>query len=174
MIDSNSARSKTNTDAPIVLRPMRSTDEGRIITDWVETHYGRTCDGLAYKRGQWKLVKALIQCCPVLVAAYDKDPDVIFGWACTSTDAVHYVWVDKKFRRNGVAKELLSPYMKRTGVIYTHAPSRMWQTRGDSNRFKFNVNADGTRDSVVPIPHGWTYNPYHAFELAAQVPSYRE
>lgn len=165
---------KADLDAPVVLRPMSSVDdEGYVLKSWVETFHGRRCVGQTDKRGQWRLAQALIQKCPVMMAAHEKNPDTIFGWACTyGADVVNYVFVRKDWRKNGIAAQLLKPYLGRRGIVYTHALSRVWQPP-PVGKFNYTSDGNGGKDTVPPIPDGWTYDPYLAFEIAATVPSYQ-
>src|SRR5690242_1593203 len=88
-------------DLPLVLRPMEKTDRGHVLTTWVTESRGRRCEEPMHSRGQMRLAEALIERCPVTIAAFDEDPSVIIGWACTSIDTVHFVYV-----RFGDAKDV--------------------------------------------------------------------
>lgn len=132
---------------PIVLRPMEDSDRGFVVMTWMHSAHGRRCSGYADKNGQKRLANALIERCPVTIAAYSADPRTIIGWCCTGPNVVHYVWVrgsetemskvnglpkpnqDRGYRRQGVASFLLRDYLARTDVIYTHAPSFWWQRK---------------------------------------------
>jgi GNAT superfamily N-acetyltransferase len=151
------------TDAPIMLRPMDTSDRGRVCESWVKSYSGRVCPP-TQNRGLWRLVNALLDRCATLVAAFDEDPLTILGWACTSSDVVHYVHVRKEFRRQGISKQLLKPYLGRIKVFYTHAPNRAWWNHAES--------AKG--DTYIPrVPESWIYDPFIAYEIAATVENYR-
>lgn len=79
----------------------------------------------------------------VRVAAWDEDPNVIAGWCCVEPDAVHYVYVRNKFRRDGVARRLLGPELEsKSARRYSHLPAP----------------AADLAPSKLPIPEGWTYD----------------
>ena len=190
---------------PIVLRPMLPTDRGFVVMTWMHSSYGRRATGPTDRNGQKRLANALIDRCPVTIAGWDKDPSMILGWCCTSRDVVHYVWVrgsdtevdadgnrkpgqDLGYRRLGMASYLLRDYLPRSGIIYTHSPSFMWQRKRshtvkavfDSNRTKNptphqadpNSKDSGILVSVPGVPATWQHDPYLAFEVAATVPEY--
>lgn len=133
--------------APVIYRPMLEHERRSIAGMWLHntqgTWFGPTLHRDDYWRGQERLVHALLDRCAVLVAAFVEDPETIIGWACTSTGAVHYVWVRNGFRRVGIASKLLAPYLDKP-TTYTHPPKSGW----------------------VKPPKAWVYNPFAAFELA--------
>lgn len=129
-------------DAPIVLRPAREADMALIIDSWVRSYrkQRQNIDATTYGTGQRKLINRLLDGrTALLVAAFDEHDDDVWGWSCTSTGTVHYVWVRLEYRSKGIAKRLLAPYLNKP-AIYTHA--------------------------CKGAPKLWTYDPYHAFELA--------
>ena len=147
--------------APFSLRLGRTSDHNLVLQSWIRSHR-RNCyratkadgrpelDDVSYGNGQEWLVKQLLDRCALLVAAYDEDPEFILGWAVTSTNAVHYTWVRHAFRRKGVAAALLAPYVDKP-TIYTHPIS---------------VGADWMKGKW-DAPKGWTFDPFHAFRIAA-------
>jgi hypothetical protein len=87
-------------------RPMLPMDEDFIVYSWL-TSYSRSREGQALganhegdaKRRFWEehrpIVEALIRTENVEVASDAADPTVIWGWACTSGDTVHYALVKR-------------------------------------------------------------------------------
>lgn len=98
--------------------------------------------GDAYREGHEALIKHLLARFPVLVACDPEDHETIWGWACTGPGAVHYVYVKRKLRRQGVARRLVAPFVGRD-TSYSH------------------MLTFGARDVV--IPHGWRFNFYEVF-----------
>lgn len=139
------------TDALWVLRPAEESDRNFILGSWINANRNttpRALDSDVYNRGHNKLCNALLDRCACLIAAFPEDHSYILGWAVTSSSAVHYVWVRKEMRRQGIAKDLLKPYLGKD-TLYTHLP-----VRGD-------IVSNG-----LQVPKGWRYDPYLAFELA--------
>lgn len=156
----------TTSGAPFILRPGADADRNYIIKTWLTSHrqlhwWRPFADASAppdkFNRPQWlgidpqcwwaghgALVEALLPHSAILIAAFEEDPDTIMGYAVTSTGAVHYVYVRNEFRRHGIARALLRPFLSRKDIVYTHPPTLKAQK----------------------IPEGWTYDPYRAIHLA--------
>jgi len=130
-----------------MLRPAIESDRHFILDTWYRAHppLFRGVSGRVYFNGQSRLIKRLYDQCAAYVACYAGDSDLVLGWSVTSASAVHYVWVREDFRRQGIARALLTPYIGKP-TIYTHPPNRAY-----------------IRDL---IPKDWVYDPYLAFDLA--------
>lgn len=141
--------------SPHVLRPSVEDDRNLIIQSWMRSHrrncYRDHIDDVTYARGQEWLIKQLLERCATLVACLDTDPSYIMGWAVTSTGAVHYCWVRHAHRRQGIARDLLRPYLGKP-TLYTHPIS---------------VGADWMGTKWDKVPKGWVFDPFHAYRLAA-------
>jgi GNAT superfamily N-acetyltransferase len=137
------------------LRPAKDTDRAFIIDSWLRSHRGRWLEGKkppraldyfllgeGYYRGHNRLVNALCDDATLTVAGYDEDEDFILGWSATSPQSVHYVWVRAKFRRKGIAKDLLQSFLD-IPAIYTHPPA----------------------STSVQVPLNWIYDPLHVMEV---------
>lgn len=46
----------------------------------------------------------------VRLAILEQDPDLVFGWALTEPDTLHYIYVPKAYRQNGIARQLLKDH----------------------------------------------------------------
>lgn len=78
--------------------------------------------------------------------------DVILGWACTDgSDVVHFIYVKKDFRRQGLASLLL----KELGFSADKPTAFTHRTRVSDNLCHRNG----------PL-HSWFYNPYIGFRIA--------
>lgn len=98
----------------------------------------------AYWGGHHALIDALLDRASLTVATWPEDTWTIVGFTVTDADAVHYVYVARDYRRQGVARRLLASFDGMVRVRYSHR-SRIC--------------------SVLPIPAHWNYDPYVAFGL---------
>jgi hypothetical protein len=85
----------------------------------------------------------LLERCPPIVARLEGEADSICGWACFAPDVIHFVFVRSRWHRLGVASMLLEPFRDRPTVTYTHRTPAL---------------------SAIPMPKGWTFNPYAIIE----------
>jgi hypothetical protein len=94
--------------APFALRPYTDEDNDFVVYSWLKSyahsaygisrgaHEDRSPEELAYWAEQKPVVEALLRGCSVVVACDVGAPHVIWGWACTSDDVVHYVLCKRK------------------------------------------------------------------------------
>lgn len=135
-----------NPRLPLVLRPGVPEDLAFIVDSWVMSFRGQAIArdaGRGYMRDMKWLVRRLLEQCAILVAADEDEPGAIWGWAATRGNAILYVFVRREFRRQGIAKRLLAPYLTKPTVIY----------------------AAKTNDRI-PIPEHWTYSFLTAIRIA--------
>jgi GNAT superfamily N-acetyltransferase len=136
------------------LRPGKASDHSIVLDSWIKSHrrncYPDRLDQFSYHKGQEWLVKALLERCALYVACDPRDEDLIFGWTVTSANCVHYAWVRHRWRRRGIAAEMLKPYMSQP-TIYTHPIS---------------VGADWMTGKW-DVPKNFTFDPFHAYRIAA-------
>lgn len=130
----------------IRLRPGEANDFGFVIDSWIRSYrdspWARLA-GTCYVAGHDALIKRLMTRSATTVACYEADPDTILGWACTEGRIVHYVYVKHSLRRKGIARMLLTPYLTRGGVAYTHLlPSKP------------------KNDNGLKAPEGWHFDLY--------------
>ena len=101
----------------ILLRTYRELDEDFLYHSWLS--------GLDRSiRGVNRAVRPLIDSCVregnVLVACSDEDPDHIIGWIAWSyldgSPVLHYVFVKKSMRANGVGTKLVKEVFTETPV----------------------------------------------------------
>lgn len=95
--------------------------------------------GSAYMPGQRRLIRWLLASgkTGLLVACLPDATDTVVGWSVTGDRVVHYVFVKQDFRRLGIGRALVAPYVSRVGVVYSHKTHH-----------------------PIPIPDGWRYDPY--------------
>lgn len=106
---------------PIVIRP--STNSGEdfafIYNTWVQSFRNQIDnkwqDYQHYKAKQSLIIQSILKrtnSTKVLLASYADDPDTYLGWICyeqlTKFKVVHYMYVKKIYKRNGIAKMLLT------------------------------------------------------------------
>lgn len=53
----------------------------------------------------FRIARLLAQCPPV-VATFEAVPEEVLGWACRDQKTIHYLYVKKDFRRQGIGKFL--------------------------------------------------------------------
>jgi hypothetical protein len=140
-------------DAPVVLRDWKPSDRNFVIDSWVRSYRGSTSALIPesiYFDSQRRLINALLERCQITIAGFDEDPDTILGWACTSSSAIHYVWVRPQFRKQGIAKAMLAQFIN-APAVYTHKSY-----------------------AIKKPPTLWSFDPYHAFELAYRKQDHHE
>jgi len=118
------------TDIPI--RPARRGDKNYIIKSWVRSMrgqfpYSKMSSGAIRKYA--KRVEALIATTITLVACDPEDGDVVYGFVCgesgrylgVESPTLHYVWVRKQFRQNGIGTALVRTIFPNSEPLtYTH------------------------------------------------------
>jgi GNAT superfamily N-acetyltransferase len=77
----------------------------------------------------------------VKVAHLEDDEDAIMGFAVAEPGVLHYLYVRKEVRRQGIARKLMSYVGLGDNAEYTHKPSFFG----------------------MKIKETWIYNPYRAF-----------
>ena len=127
----------------------RTAVSGQIAPNVYAPGWAATVGPMCYLAEHSGVIKRLMDRSDISVAAWSEDPETIIGWAaiepCPGTlppDSdepyfIHYCFVRKEFRRQGVARRLLSG---------TTAPAIVTHRTADADR--------------CPWPRGWTYNPY--------------
>lgn len=147
------------------LRPMREADLNFIRSSWLRSNARTIPDGLvgrdAYFALHWEVAMALLdrprtRC---VMAVSRDDEDHLVGWACGEAaeesrpvrGLVHYAYVKKPFRRNGVARALVEEVLRAgpsSQVTATHLPTESMRERLEAR--------------------GWVFRPQFAFYLAAE------
>lgn len=138
---------------PWVKRPYTAADANGVIYIWLKSHahssFGRARgaqhDGTDEERAYWSEHRPVVLRCieygETVVLADTDCPEVIWAFACTRGDTVHYVAVKRRFKDEAEAmfRDLLGDRLDRA-VTYTH-------------------DLTGTGLSV---PRAWKFNPYAA------------
>lgn len=97
----------------VVVRPATFDDVPFVMDSWLRSFgKGRTwvfrgVDGARFYDNHRKIVEELVARSFVLVACLAEVPDALLGWACAEKDCLHYMYVKNKYRRKGVATEML-------------------------------------------------------------------
>ena len=153
-------------ETDILLRPAKPIDRGYILEHWVRAH-SHTAEafhaGPNYMPGKWAEVETIFDRSQCLVACAASDPAVVLGFAVVEPGAdldappiVHYVYVRETNRRDGIAKQLLSPLLKTKGVRYSHLPPHHAVVRG---RVVIVPKKNAPAPPQLPIPESWVYDP---------------
>lgn len=100
----------------ISFRPFEITDRSFILRSWIRCHR-RNHSGISdedYFYGQTHLIYALSGNSKIVIACDAAKPEFILGFACgrmatNGRDIImHYVYVKEAYRKNGVARDLVS------------------------------------------------------------------
>jgi GNAT superfamily N-acetyltransferase len=137
-----------------------SSDRGYILEHWVRSYSG-TAEGYHagphYMPGHWRLAAHILDRARCLVAAAESEPDVILGFVVAEGEVLHYVYVDESARRQGIARQLLATYIGRS-ARYSHMPTHHAFKHGRVEVLPPKQGQAPRRR--LPIPDGWTYDPY--------------
>jgi len=119
-------------DLPVLIRPIRETDHALIIDSWVNSVRYSTpaffwVPGGLFRSIYRSMVVRLIESKPELfrVLVNEADEDQIFAWCCRDDIAVHFVFVKREFRQEGLAEKLIPGLVVGCGwtpppVLFTH------------------------------------------------------
>lgn len=118
-------KKETSPPLPAILRPATPSDHAFIVDSWLLSYRNQALArdaGQAYVHDMKWLIRRLIDRSAVLVAADRDTPGAIWGWAATHGTTVLYVYVRQEFRRRGIARMLLRPFLERptTYTARTH------------------------------------------------------
>jgi len=87
---------------------LRSAKYGNDIYKKIPSEY--------YYKSYSRYLDSLLHRCKVRLAVLDDDKDVLLGFACYKDKILHYVYVNREQRRQGIGKSLLPKEIE----IYTH------------------------------------------------------
>ena len=131
-------------------------DVGYILSSWLRsdshTYRAREC-GRIYSFEYHKILAQFLQRKPhptVRVCCLPDDEDAILGWSITEPDCVHYVYVRKELRRQGIASKLLDGFLSRDELVFSHKPA-------------LDVIGGDIESIRAMISPNWIYNPYRIF-----------
>jgi GNAT superfamily N-acetyltransferase len=136
-------------EIPLVVRPYSpETDEGFVYDTWIKSYADACSTGHPLRRNpaycsnmraRIRMVLARESRC--LVAAWADDPTVFLAWGCAEDDVIHFVYVKKPYRRQGIGRLLVSklvPPVAPWHVKYTHqTPAVMEMWLRDRDRFRY-------------------------------------
>lgn len=121
----------------IIIRVAGEADLGLIMDTW-QRCYGSPFWGDEavrmgdFKRGHRRVIAKCLED-PALVAAYAEAPHVVVGWACGRYQRLHWVYVKKEFRGDGICHRLLRELGCGEGPLdtthYSSAVERWRKTR---------------------------------------------
>lgn len=97
----------------MTLRPARESDMPFIMDTWLKTlrvsnDLFKQIDKEAYYSNYPKIVHNLVHKCITTVCCLREDDDVILGYSCVSPTTLHWVFVKKQWRGNGIMKLLVN------------------------------------------------------------------
>ena len=111
---SGSSDGRSGASDIVILRVAEPTDLPFITDSWIQSYRGQRIAidaGPRYIHDMKWLVRALLPRCRAIVACDPEAPGAIWGWAVTSGDTILYTFVREGFRRQGIAKLMLQPYL---------------------------------------------------------------
>lgn len=109
---------------PLILRPYAPGDEALVYSSWI--NQVRNCAPLAGQdpREHRRVVAALLDRCPPVVACHPDCPDQVYGYVCAEPpNALHFVYVRNTWRRFGIGSMLVGhvlPGFKEQTTYVTH------------------------------------------------------
>lgn len=122
-------------EQPFALRPYESADESFVVYSWLKSYahsrYGKargadvdaSPEELRYWAEHQPIVLGLIASSDVVIACDREAPHVVWGWACTQGDTVHYVLCKRSVHQAKLSADiyraLLGERLKRP-CGYTH------------------------------------------------------
>lgn len=126
---------------PAIFRDATEADRGFVIGHWLES---LRADRNSRRRGRGRDEKPHVVACLAtgitVVAADPADPSFLFGFACGSDSALHYVFARQTRRRGGLATSLLHELLARGVIPHRHTYStrdgRLWwaeSSKGSAN-----------------------------------------
>ena len=107
----------------VLIRPTTHGDHAFVMDSWLRSFgQGRTwvyrgVKGDRFYSGHRKVVDGLLKRSLTLAACLEEVPDAVLGWICVEKGCLHYVYVKNKYRKKGVAKQLLRHAEKVLGHI---------------------------------------------------------
>jgi GNAT superfamily N-acetyltransferase len=102
--------------ALVETRPMTEGDRSYVFSTWLNS-YWPTASGIRYRHRSKvdyqrthdaRIKLALLEGMRVTVGFDSEFPGVIVGWVAHTNGTLHFLYVRKELRRNGVARELLA------------------------------------------------------------------
>lgn len=133
---------------PITLRALRPSEHNLVYSSWIrhgaEQRLAKLMSRRTYAEDQHRTIEALLESASFLAA--DLEGTVI-GWACTDEATVHYVFVKEGYRRRGLARLLVAPFIGRVTRVTSEPPQREleWYAR--------------------KLPSTWIYGPLAAVQM---------
>lgn len=96
----------------IQIRSGKAEDYPFIVSTWLKgQHFGNdwfaAIDKNAFYTNYSRYIDNLVAKSTVLVACLSEDEDVILGYSISSSQALHWVFVKKPWRGQGIAKSLV-------------------------------------------------------------------
>lgn len=101
----------------MMLRPARETDMPFIMDTWLKTlrvsnDLFKQIDKDAYYSMYPKVISRLVSTNTTTICCLRDDDDVILGYSCSNPTTLHWVFVKKQWRGNGIMKLLVNDDIK--------------------------------------------------------------
>lgn len=135
--------------AVTMLRAGVPADHPFVIDSWLLSGRSQAIArdaGRGYAGDMKWLLRRLLERGALLVACDKEEPGAIWGWALTRGSSIFYVYVRQEFRRKGLARALLAPFLDHQGEVVYCA------------RLPFRSE----------LPQVWRYSFLHAVRVAAE------
>lgn len=115
----------------------RPTESDLIYSTWMKSYRdagaARGVSGPLYQRGQRARIARILDSRDTLVTVVtpSSEPELVLGYLVQELpNVLHYLYVKRPYRNNGIARILLEPYAslleEREPVFYTHKSSAVW------------------------------------------------
>lgn len=111
-----------------VIRRGKSSDVNLVRSSWLRSYRRemRDMDATDYFSFQHERIDRLLSSTALYVGHVEEAPDVIVGWLCSSSEAVHFAWVNRDWQRGGALTQLLAAAGHRGRITCTHV-TRDWR-----------------------------------------------
>lgn len=125
----------------VVVRDPTDADMPCVLSNWLRSlRHGcsdarRIRSSLYFDVQRSRIARMLASGARLSVAAYEPGPELIMGWACGETGVLHYVYVKKRYRGNGIARMLVEHACGEGPLRYTQRMDRIvvpvgWEYEG--------------------------------------------
>ena len=112
----------------MILRPAVESDYPYIVESWLASYRGQAIArdaGRGYVHDFKWFIRKLIAKSAVLVAADEEEHGVIWGWAATHGETILYVYVRQDFRRQGLGRLLVRPFLEQPAIYAARSHVRL-------------------------------------------------
>lgn len=118
---------------PVDIRERKESDNDFLYATWIKSFadsaFARPIPKPIYNLSQRSRIEKILDkpetyC---LVASDKESPELIYGWLVgEAPNIVHYIYVKRDYRQQGICKKLLEHLDTSEPILYTHKVSTPW------------------------------------------------